>query len=121
MEQTKEQRTKKEQRRIAKLYKDLPRERLEVTKKLIDRAAYMLVSLEDMEEQINEDGLIIEMPQGDYSICRAHPLLQSYNAMIKNFNATIKQLGEALPPVAAEAAGQALMKFVAKPAKPAAK
>ena len=108
---------KKEQRRIAKLYKDLPRERREVTKKLVDRAAYMLVSLEDMENQIDGDGLIIEMPQGEYSICRAHPLLQSYNAMIKNFNATVKQLGEALPPAEAEAAGQALMNFISKTAK----
>ena len=121
MDLSKEERMKKEQRRIAKLFRDLPKDRREVTKKLVDRAAYMTVSLEDMEEIINTDGLIIEMPQGDYSICRAHPLIASYNAMIKNFNATIKQLTEALPPVAAEAAGQALMKFVAKPAKPAAK
>lgn len=117
MDLSKDARKKKEQRRIARLFKNLPNDRREVTKKLIDRAAYMTVSLEDMEEIINTDGLVIEMPQGDYSICRAHPLLASYNAMIKNFNSTIKQLAEALPPVEAEQAGQALMHFVAKPAK----
>ena len=117
MELTTDKRIKQEQRRIAKLFKNLPSDRLQVTKKLIERAAYMLVSLEDMEAQITSDGLTVEMPQGSYSISRAHPLLSSYNAMVKNFNATIKQLSEALPPVEAERAGQALMNFVTKPVK----
>jgi hypothetical protein len=108
-------RIKKEQRRIAKLYKNLTKDRLEITKKLIERAAYMLVSLEEMEEKIASDGLVVEMPQGQYTIERAHPLLQQYNAMVKNYNATIKQLNESLPPVEAEQAGQALMMFATKP------
>lgn len=118
MDMSIEERIKKEKRRISKLYKNLPSERRAVTSALIDRAAYMTISLEDMERQINEDGLIIEMPQGDYSICRAHPLLAPYNAMIKNLNSTVKLLSEELPPVEAEAAGTALMRFVTK-GKPA--
>ena len=117
VELTPDKRRKKEERRIAKLYKNLPAARREVTKKLVERAAYMLVSLEDMEAQITEDGLTVEMAQGSYSISRAHPLFATYNAMVKNFNATIKQLSEALPPVEAEQAGQALMNFVTKPVK----
>ena len=108
-------RIKKEQRRIAKLYKNLPKDRFEIVKKLIERAAYMIVSLEDMEVRIAEDGLIVHMTQGSYTIERAHPLLQQYNAMVKNYNATIKQLNELLPPVEAEQAGQALMMFATKP------
>lgn len=121
MDLTTDERIKKEKRRIAKLYKDLPCDRLKIMRTLIDRAAYMTVSLEDMERQINEDGLLVEMPQGDYAISRAHPLLQSYNAMIKNFNATVKLLGEGLPPAQAEQAGQALMNFITKPNKAAVK
>lgn len=114
-------RTKKEQRRIAKLYKNLPKDRLEITKKLIERAAYMLVSLEEMEKKIASDGLVVEMPQGNYTIERAHPLLQQYNAMVKNYNSTIKQLNESLPPVEVESAGQALMTFAMKPTQAAKK
>lgn len=114
METTLNARMKKEQRRIAKLYKNLPKDRLEVAKKLIDRAAYMLVSLEDMETKIAADGLVTEMSQGDYTIQRAHPLFAPYNAMVKNYNATIKQLGEYLPETDAEIAGQALMNFATK-------
>ena len=83
------------------------------------QAAYMLVSLEDMEEKINEDGLVVKMPQGSYTIERAHPLLQPYNAMVKNYNATLKQLNDLLPNADAEAAGQALMMFATKPSRAA--
>ncbi len=81
-----------EAKRIKKLYKDLPKNRKELAEKLIERAAFMLVSLQDMEVRINTDGNIVKMPQGDYEIERAHPLLTSYNAMIKNYTAVIKQL-----------------------------
>ena len=114
-------RQKKEQNRIKKIYKNLPKEQLEIAKKLIERAAYMLVSLEDMEAKINEDGLVVKMPQGAYTIERAHPLLQPYNAMVKNYNATIKQLSELSPSTEADEAGQALMMFATKPNKAAKK
>lgn len=121
MEDTLLKRQKKELSRIKKIYANLSEERLKIAEKLFARAAYMLVSLEDMEAKINEDGLVVEMPQGAYKIERAHPLLQPYNAMVKNYNATIKQLDDLLPNSEAEAAGQALMKFVAKPNKVAKK
>lgn len=121
MDDTLYSRQKKEQNRIKKIYKNLPKERLEFAKKLIERAAYMLVSLEDMEAKISEDGLVVRMPQGSYEIERAHPLLQPYNAMVKNYNATIKQLNEMSPNSDAEKAGQALMMFATKPNQAAKK
>ena len=117
MDDTLYSRQKKEQNRIKKIYKNLPKERLEIAKKLIERAAYMLVSLEDMEAKISEDGLVVTMPQGSYEIERAHPLLQPYNAMVKNYNATIKQLNDIAPNSDTEKAGQALMMFATKPKK----
>lgn len=121
MDDTLYSRQKKEQNRIKKIYKNLPKERLEIAKKLIERAAYMLVSLEDMEAKISEDGLVVTMPQGSYEIERAHPLLQPYNAMVKNYNATIKQLNEISPSNDTEKAGQALMMFATKPNQAAKK
>lgn len=121
MDDTLYNRQKKEQNRIKKIYKNLPKERLEIAKKLIERAAYMLVSLEDMEQKISEDGLVVTMLQGSYEIERAHPLLQPYNAMVKNYNATIKQLNEMSPNSDTEKAGQALMMFATKPNQAAKK
>ena len=108
----------KELRRIKKLFKEMPDNWKKVNEKLFIRAANMAVFLSEMEEKLATEGLIVSMPQGDYEIERAHPLLQQYNSMVKNYNATIKQLSEALPPAAAETAGSALMKFVTKPKKP---
>lgn len=117
MDDTLNARQKKEMARLKKLYKNLPKDTLEISKKLIERAVYMLISLEDMEAQIESDGLVVTMPQGAYDIKRAHPLLQPYNAMVKNYNATIKQLNDLLPSTDAEVAGQALLSFATKPVK----
>lgn len=119
MDDTLYTRQKKERNRIKKLYKNLPKDKLEIAQKLIERAAYMLISLEEMEAKIDEDGLVVTMPQGNYEIERAHPLLQPYNTMVKNYNATIKQLNDLLPNTEAETAGQALMMFATKPNKAA--
>ena len=88
----KEASIRKEQLRIKKLYKDLPEDRKKLAEKLIERAAFMAVSLAEMEQTINTEGNVVKMPQGDYEIDRAHPLLPVYNEMIKNYTAVIKQL-----------------------------
>lgn len=121
VEDTLNNRQRKEQAKLKKIYKNLSKEHLEIAKKLIERAAYMLVSLEDMEAKINEDGLVVKMPQGNYEIERAHPLLQPYNAMVKNYNTIIKQLSELLPSSESATAGQALMMFATKPNQAAKK
>ena len=118
MEKTNISEKDKELRRIKKLFKEMPDNWKKVNEKLFIRAANMAVFLSEMEEKLATEGLIVSMPQRDYEIERAHPLLQQYNSMVKNYNATIKQLSEALPPAAAETAGSALMKFVTKPKKP---
>ena len=118
MEKTNISEKDKELKRIKKLFKEMPDNWKKVNEKLFIRAANMAVFLSEMEEKLATEGLIVSMPQGDYEIERAHPLLQQYNSMVKNYNATIKQLSEALPPAAAETAGSALMKFVTKPKKP---
>ncbi len=115
MESTYNERIKKEQSRIKKIFKNLPKDKLEIVKKLTERAAYMLISLEEMEQKISEDGLVVTMSQGKYEIDRAHPLLTPYNAMVKNYNTIIKQLTDLLPETDAEVAGQALLNFVTKP------
>lgn len=107
-------RQKKEVSRLKKIYKNLPEDRRNVTEKLIERAAYMLITLQDIEQKINTDGLLVEMPQGNYTIERAHPLLSTYNAMVKNYASVVKQMNELLPSTEQDSAGQALMAFVTK-------
>jgi len=108
-------RIKTEKDRLRKIFKNLPTERKKTVEKLVERAAFMLISLENMENEINSDGLITEMVQGKYTIERAHPLLSTYNTMIKNYAAVTKQLCDNLPDSEQEKAGQDIMNFVAKP------
>ena len=117
MEKTNISEIEKELKRIKKLFKNMPENWKKVNEKLFIRAANMAVFLSDMEERFVADGLIVTMPQGEYELDRAHPLLQQYNSMVKNYNATIKQLSEALPPAEVDKAGSALMQFVTIPKK----
>jgi hypothetical protein len=107
-------RENKEIKRLKAIYKNLPSDKLGVIEKLIERAAYMLITLQDMEKKISEDGLLLEMSQGNYSISRAHPLLSPYNSTIKNYASVIKQMNDLLPSAEQETAGQALMDFVSR-------
>lgn len=65
---------------------------------LLIEAEFMKKTLRKLKKNINEKGVITEMSQGEYSIDRANPSLTQYNSLIKNYNATIKQISEILPP-----------------------
>jgi hypothetical protein len=112
---TKDARIKKEKARLAKIFKKLDENAKKIAEKLIDRAAFMLIALEDMEQAIKAEGPITKMSQGQYVIDRAHPLLSQYNAMAKIFAAICKQLYDLLPePVASDTEeGKRLLEFVA--------
>lgn len=64
---------------------------------LINRAVFLNKTLDDLEKEINESGVITVMQQGDYEIERENPALKSYNTTIKNYTALIKQLFDMLP------------------------
>ena len=64
---------------------------------LINRAVFLNKTLDDLEKEINESGVITVMQQGDYEIERENPALKSYNTTIKNYTTLIKQLFDMLP------------------------
>ena len=107
----------KEYKNIKKVFENLPNSTALITDEMIKRIAFMVVTLTQMEEKINNDGLVEDMEQGSYTIKRAHPLLTTYNAMIKNYNTAFKTVLELLPPSDQEIAGSALMNFVTKKAE----
>ena len=93
---TKNARKNSEIERLAQILEKVDENRKILAEKLIDRAAYMLVTMEDWERKIGSK-YITKMQQGDQVIDRAHPLLDKYIAMGKNYNATIQQLTNLLP------------------------
>ena len=91
-------RIKREKRRLIEIFKKVDEKSRKSAEKLIDRAAFMLISLEDMEEKIKKDGQITTMQQGDYEIKRAHPLYTPYLSMAKIYVSVCGQLRSYLPP-----------------------
>lgn len=73
--------------------KDLPIGRL------IERAAFMKVTLEDIEADINKNGYTEMFTQSENAepYERRRPCVETYNTMIKNYTSVCKQLQEFLP------------------------
>lgn len=88
---------KREVARLTDLFKDIERNRRLSTNGLINEAAFMKATLQELKEQIDKAGPIDEMPQGEYSILREHPALKSYNTMVQRYAAVLKQLTDLLP------------------------
>lgn len=90
--QDKERLVKNEIQRLTKLFKDIDRNKRLTAKGLIEEAAYMKITLQELKKEIDKAGPIDEMPQGDYSILREHPALKSYNTMVQRYTNIIDKL-----------------------------
>jgi hypothetical protein len=105
-------RIKRERKRLAGIFEKVDENQRKSAEKLIERAAFMLISLEDMEEELKTGGLMTKMQQGEYVIERAHPLLSPYNATAKNYAAVCRQLKELLPERAVGEEGQEIARLI---------
>lgn len=98
-ELTKEDRVAKERRRLSKLFKDLEPNKLQTCRALIDRAAFITVSLEDLEVQLNEIGFTEYYQNGEnQSGWKKSAAADVHISLTKNLNTIIKQLLELVPP-----------------------
>lgn len=88
---------KREIARLTGLFKDIEKNRRLSTNGLIAEAAFMKITLQELKQEIDKEGPIDLMPQGDYSILREHPALKSYNTMVQRYAALLKQLTDLLP------------------------
>lgn len=96
-EATKKKGISKEVKRLNEIFVMMDEESQKISEGLILEVAFMRVTLEDLKNDINKNGAIDEMPQGDYSILRQSPSVQVYNTMIKNYNKNLNDLLSLLP------------------------
>ena len=98
-ETTKDERIKKEVRRLNRIYKDIDKDNKAIIDGLIQRAAYMRVTLEDWEEDIIENGVTEMFTQSEKTepYERERPVARLYNTMNKNYQSLIKQLSDLVP------------------------
>lgn len=106
---TKDERIQKETRKLKAIFKALGKEKLKTAEGLISRAAFMGVSLSDLERIINEKGYTEEYQNGaNQHGTKKSSEVEIYNTMVKNYTTTIKALvdmapgDETLDPAAAE-------------------
>jgi len=95
----KKRRISQEEKRLRGIYKDLPAELAGVADGLIRRAAYMRVTLEDYEQDLDEKGYVELFSQSEKTepYERERPVARLYNTMNKNYQSIIKQLADMLP------------------------
>lgn len=86
-------RIKKEKLRLSAIFKLLPDDAKKTTEKLIDNAAFMAVTLEGLQEYINEHGCTETYQNGaNQSGKKKSSEVEVYNTMIKNYKAVIDTL-----------------------------
>lgn len=92
-------RIKKERTRLMKIFTDLDDNKRSTCVALIDRAAFITVSLHDLETQLNETGWIETYQNGEnqYGMKKA-AAADVHISLTKNLNAIMKQLLELVPP-----------------------
>lgn len=101
-ENVKRERIERELERISSFYQLKPSDHrkkvLSLLEPLIKNAAFMRVTLEDLQEAVNRDGAVEVYQNGaNQKGVKQSAALQSYNTLIKNYTSVMKQLSVLLP------------------------
>lgn len=96
---TKESKIKKETARLKKVFRDLDKNKLSTVESLIKNAAFMAVSLEELQEIINKEGYVSVYQNGEnQSGTKQSDAVKTHISMTKNHASVVKQLAELVPP-----------------------
>jgi len=95
---SKEALIKDEEARLSAIFSEIESDKTAVCAELIRNAAFMSVSLRDLQEKLNEGGYVETYQNGpNQSGTRISPAAQIYSKLIANYNAVIKALVALLP------------------------
>ena len=96
---TKDERIFKEEKRLRNIYKNMKTDNKAIIDGLIRRAAYMRITLEDYEKDLDTNGYVEMFSQSEKTdpYERERPVARLYNTMNKNYQSIIKQLSDLLP------------------------
>lgn len=95
---------KKQDEKIEKLvnemlaiFSDVKSEKKELAAKMIQRIAFMQVTLEELETEIKIKGATYRMENGSQKMIVENPAQKSYNNMINRYTTALKTLMDLLP------------------------
>lgn len=93
-----DKRTKAELKKLNNIFKAMPEDKKALAEKLIGNAAFMAILLDDLQEDIKENGYKEEYKNGENQYGYKRSIAADlYQVTIKNYSNTIKQLNDLLP------------------------
>ena len=110
----KEKKIKQEINRIKKLYKDFPKDKAKVLEGLMNEAAFMRISLEELRNDLIKNGMTELFEQGEQAFMRERPEVKVYTNFIQKYSVVMKQLIDVLPVEIKKEESDALMDFLKK-------
>ena len=103
-------RIKREKQRLLDIFAGLDENKLKTCRTLIDRAAFITISLEDLEAELNERGWTETYTNGkNQEGIKKSAAAEAHISLTKNLNAIIKQLLDIVPPAQKASRLDALM------------
>ncbi len=98
-ELSKDQKIKREITRLKSVFKELDKNKLRTVESLIRNAAFMAVSLEELQAIINAEGYVVEYQNGENQHgTKQSDAVKTHIAMTKNHASIVKQLTDLAPP-----------------------
>ena len=91
-----------ERKKWEELFTDLPKNKQNAANKLIERVAFMTITLTILEDDIKEKGPVIPFENGSQKMTVENPSQKSYNTMINRYTAACDKLFNLLPEEKAE-------------------
>lgn len=93
-------RIKAEEERLSAIFSALDENELQVVKGLISQAAFMLITLENLQQAIQKNGSVGEYKNGkDQYGTKQSAELQAYNQTLRSYNSVIGKLLKLVPRV----------------------
>ena len=108
----KEKNIKQEVNRIKKLYKEFPKDKVKALEGLINEAAFIKVSLEELRENLLANGFTEVFEQGEQRFNRERPEVKIYTTFIQRYSNVMKQLIDLLPPEVKKEEADELLEFL---------
>ena len=109
-------RYKRVREELDEIFSELDEKTQKITVKLLDNAAFMALKLEDLQAEINQNGMVTEYQNGANQFgTKKSPEVEVYLSMIKNYTAIVNTLMNALPDdSSAGSAANGLLDFISR-------
>lgn len=101
-------------RKLKTQLKQVPADRQPIAYSLFDELVFMQNTLDQLKQQVEEQGAVDLFQQGKQKFLREHPAMKVYNTTIQRYSLINKQIIDLLPKAEQTQAEDALTAFLNK-------